>query len=265
MTCGVDGALAMRDDTALLRAVDPQPVDIVNFHSAEPVVLVCEHAGRAIPNTLGNLGLNALQLKQHIAYDIGAENVARRMSELLNVPLVLQPYSRLIIDCNRPLDAPDSIPAISDGVQIPGNEGLSDWHRQLRIDEVFEPFDSAIASIMEAHPRNAAFAIHSFTKQLEGGEPRPWDIGLCFRQDLTTAHSLAASIGKADPSLMIGLNEPYRIEDSSDWFLPVHCEPRKLAHCLIEIRNDLLTTTAACDRMASMLASSISAVLDAAS
>lgn len=255
----------MRDDTALLGAVDPSPVEIVNRQSAEPVVLVCEHAGRAIPRALGNLGLSESQLTRHIAYDIGAQNVARGISDLLNVPLILQPYSRLIIDCNRPSDAPDSIPEISDGVRIPGNEGLSVWQRQARLEEVFEPFDFAVATIMEAHPRRAAFAIHSFTRQLVGGEPRPWDIGLCFRQDQSTALSLAASIAKADPDLLIGMNEPYDVDDASDWFLPVHCEPREVSHCLIEIRNDLLTTPAGCDRMASILATSISSVLDSVS
>ncbi len=83
-----------------------------------------DHAGRAVPNQLGRLGLPETAFDLHIAWDIGAAGVTRRLSEALGAACILQRYSRLVIDCNRDPFKPDAIPAVSDGVTIPANEGL---------------------------------------------------------------------------------------------------------------------------------------------
>ena len=56
----------------------------------------------------------AAELSRHIAWDPGALPVAERMADALDAPLVESRISRLVIDCNRPLDAPDLIPAVSE-------------------------------------------------------------------------------------------------------------------------------------------------------
>ncbi len=240
----------------LLGPGDPAPVEIVNASSRHPVLLVCEHAGQAIPKQLGDLGLQAGEIDRHIGWDIGAEGVARRMAALLGCACVIQRYSRLVIDCNRPPHAADAMPGISDGTEIPGNRNLASVDRTARVDAIFKPYDAALAGCLARQPRRAAFSIHSFTPRM-GGKPRPWDVGLLFRKDEQTSASLARMLGAADPDLVIGINEPYRIDDLSDWFVPVHCEPRGLAHSLIEIRNDRINTAAGQDRWAAMLAALI--------
>ena len=86
-------------------------------------VIVVDHAGARIPRALENLGVPAAELDRHIAWDIGSLGLARRMSALLDAPLIAQNYSRLVIDCNRDPGVATSIPEISEWVAIPGNTG----------------------------------------------------------------------------------------------------------------------------------------------
>ena len=227
----------------LLLSSDPNPVELVNAHSDHPVVLVCEHAGQAVPDALNGLGLPPGALDAHIGWDIGARAVTLRLAKALGMPAVLQRYSRLVIDCNRPPEAPDSVPAVSDGVLVPDNAGLNDKARQARVSEIFEPFHDATAALLDHPCRRATFAIHSFTPSM-GGRTRPWDIGLLYRYDEKTSPLLRDSIAAIRPDLLIGMNEPYQIDDESDWFVPHHGEARGFAHSLIEIRNDQIVDVA---------------------
>ncbi len=240
----------------LLTPADPAPVEHVNGGSDAPVLLLCEHAGNKVPARLGNLGVSDEILTSHRGFDIGAESVARALAGLLNAPLILQRYSRLVIDANRPPSSDQSILEISDGEVIPGNQDLMDASRQARLSEIFEPMDSAINSGFASHERRAAFSIHSYTPRL-GDENRPWHAGFLSRASLPTAERLMASVARQAPDLNLALNQPYQIEDGTDWFIPRHAEPRALPHCLIEIRNDQIQARDQADRWASMLAEAI--------
>ena len=264
----IEGGKSMMLDTGsdtgrLLTNDDPAPFEIVNGDSDHPVVLICEHAGRNIPRKLGALGLDAEHFDLHIAYDIGSGSVARAMAEKMGAPLILQPFSRLVVDCNRPTSADDAIPSRVDGVAIPGNAGIVEYERKQRISEIFEPFHDAVSAVLDRTPRRAAIAIHSFTPQL-AGQFRPWDIAFLFRKDTATSKRLADAIRVTRPGLFIGMNEPYAIEDSADWFVPYHGERRGLAHSLIEIRNDHLRSDDDCANWATMLAEAIDYFLQGA-
>jgi predicted N-formylglutamate amidohydrolase len=130
-------------------------------------VLVCEHAGRRIPKSLGTLGLSQSDLSRHIAWDIGAEAVARGMSVLLGAPLVLQRYSRLVYDCNRPPDSSDAMPIISESTPIPGNQKLAPDARLSRVESIYRPFHAALAALLDRRAvrgiSSALVTIHSFT------------------------------------------------------------------------------------------------------
>jgi len=223
--------------TTLLGASDPEPVEVLHFDSDMPLLLLCEHAGRAVPAMLGNLGVSQEVLASHRGWDIGAGDVARRLACLLNAPLVLQGYSRLVIDANRPPGSPSSVPSVSDGEAIPGNQGLTAEHVEARVAEIFKPMDMAVVRGFSACPRRVAFSIHSFTPRLSGVD-RPWHAGFVSRRSVSTAERIRASIARAASDLTLAINEPYQIEDETDWFIPVHAETRGLPHCMIEIRND---------------------------
>lgn len=220
------------------------------------MALVCEHAGNAVPAALENLGLSSDQLREHTAIDIGAAATAQRIAELLDVPLLMQRYSRLVIDCNRPTNAPDSIPENSHGTIVPANDTLNEQQRKARIDEIFMPYDNALRTLLEAPDRRFAFSIHSFTPTLKN-TLRPWDIGLLFRQDTQTSTHLCRYINDIDSSFSVGLNQPYQIDDESDWFIPRYAERLGLQHSLIEIRNDHVQSLQGQTRMASILAAAI--------
>ena len=242
----------------LLTDDDPPPIEWVNRDGASPIALVCEHAGRAVPIRLGDLGVSAADLERHIAWDVGAARVARGLAERLDAPLVMQRYSRLVIDCNRPPDSPLAIPVTSDGTLVPANRDMTAQERARRVDEIFRPYDEAVTELLDdGAARRLAIAMHSFTPALSDGVPRPWDIGFLFRRDRPTATALAEFVRSATPGLEIGMNRPYRVNDASDWFTTRHAEPRGLRHALIEIRNDHLSDDAGCDRWADRLATAI--------
>ncbi|WP_428649482.1 N-formylglutamate amidohydrolase [Roseibium sp.] len=236
MTIGQMKAIGPR----LLAGRDPSPVEVLNPNSDFPVVLLCEHAGQCVPERLDGLGIGRDDLDAHIGWDIGAAAVTRHLAELLGAPALLQNFSRLVIDCNRPPEAPDSIPEASDGVTIPANRGLDPADRQARIDEVFWPFHEAVDGLFDRADRLAAFSVHSFTPVMDGIR-RPWELSFLYRKDKSTSEALRALVRAQRPEMEIGMNQPYQIEDASDWFVPRHGEARGLAHSLIEIRNDLIS------------------------
>ena len=108
-------------DPARLDHNDPPPFTQLNPEGGSRFLITCDHASRAVPGHMKGLGLAAGDLSRHIAWDIGAAMVTRHLAERLDSPAFLAGYSRLIIDCNRPLTSPTSIPPVSDGSQIPAN------------------------------------------------------------------------------------------------------------------------------------------------
>lgn len=242
----------------LLGPDDPAPVEVVNANSHAGIVLLCEHAGRAIPKALGDLGVSEEVITSHRGWDIGAENLAREVADMLGAPLVLQRYSRLVIDCNRPPDGAEAIPEVSDHAKVPGNHTLTKGQRAMRIDEIFAPMDAELNRLFAHKPRSAAFSIHSFTPRLNGID-RPWHAGFLSRARADTARILMSDIARSRPDLTLAINEPYRIEAQGDWFIPAHAETRGLAHSLIEIRNDLIGDADGIRLWAGLLAQAITA------
>ena len=170
----------MRMEDSLLESDEPEPAEIIDGCEAE-FLLECEHAGCAIPRLLDGLGLADNELKSHIGWDIGAAQVTRGLSKRLGAPAILQRYSRLVIDCNRSPEAPDSMPEVSHGVRIPGNMNLGRQDRMTRRQCIFDPFDRAVGQMVGRPGLKLVVAVHSFTP-LAFGVKRPWDIGFLFRQ-----------------------------------------------------------------------------------
>ena len=227
----------------LLEPDEPNPVTLENESGDSVFFLTCEHAGRAFPRRLGRLGLPEAETLRHIAWDIGIGAVGRDLSLLLNAAVILQTYSRLVIDCNRDPKVPSSIPEISEATEIPGNRSLDEAERAARVDAIFRPYHNAIAAALDrraaADRASVLVALHSFTPVFKGVS-RPWHVAVLFNRDPRLAHALAELL-RADGSLMVGENEPYRVSDLTDYTVPVHGERRGLPHVEIEIRQDLIT------------------------
>lgn len=235
---------------SLLAATDPPAFEVVNAAGASLFVLVCDHASNRVPLKLHNLGLNAQQLADHISWDSGAADVARMLSVLIDAPLVLGGYSRLVIDCNRPLHSKELIVVQSDGVTIPGNEHLTADDRDRRVTTFFNPYHEAIAQLLNSRKDpTALLSIHSFTANLNGIQ-RPWHIGVACRHDERLAKQLYAALLQHPDIVMglfnVGYNQPYAVEDEFDYTLPVHGEGRGLPCAMLEIRqNEIQLPTAA--------------------
>jgi predicted N-formylglutamate amidohydrolase len=233
-----------KSETLFFSPGDPEPVETVNHDGRSAFMLTCEHAGRAIPKRLGDLGVAAPDMDRHIAWDVGAEGLSRRLAQSLDAPLFLQRYSRLVVDCNRPFEAPDCFVAASDATPVPGNAGLTGLDRRQRFEAIHQPFHDAVARHLDrrAAERKPAIliAIHSFTPRLAGGAARPWHLGVLANRYPRFAKALLAAFDRANPAIPSAYNEPYTIDDLSDYTIPVHGERRGLPHALLEIRNDLI-------------------------
>jgi predicted N-formylglutamate amidohydrolase len=248
----------------LLAIDEPAAFEIVNAGGAGNAVLSCDHASPRLPRRLGTLGLGAAHLADHIAWDPGAADVARRLSDLLDAPLVLSGYSRLVIDCNRPLDSSESIPAQTDGVPVPGNRTLTPADRELRIEALFTPYHRAIRELLDrrADRPSLLLSIHSFTPAL-AGERRPWSIGFAHGRDRRFAALMVGAMNR-DEGLVVGDNQPYSVDDTTDYTIPVHGEDRGLPHVLVEIRQDGIATAADAATWAERLAAAFRHVEPAA-
>ncbi len=227
-------------ETTLL-AGEAGPVVLLNGGGRSPFLLICEHASNRLPKVLGTLGLAASELERHIAWDIGAENVARQLSRLLDAPLVLQRYSRLAYDCNRPPDSAEAMPEVSETTNIPGNRNLSPAERWARISEIYRPFHGSVAEVLDRRAADGVgslvVSIHSFTPVYKG-KSRAVELGILHDRDTR----LSARLIDRFPGVDARLNEPYGPEDGVLHTLNLHAAPRSLQHAMLEIRNDFIST-----------------------
>ncbi len=230
----------------LLDPDESSPVRVLRETGRSDLFLTADHAGRAIPRRLGQLGLPENELVRHIGWDIGIAGVTERLSQALDATAVLQIYSRLVIDCNRDPSVPTSIPEISELTEIPGNRHLSDADRAARIEAIFAPYHARIRTLLDdraaAGRRTVLVAMHSFTPIFKG-ESRAMHVGVLYNRDATLANTLLALL-RAEGDLVVGDNAPYAITDTSDYGIPVHGEQRGLVHVEIEIRQDLIADEA---------------------
>jgi predicted N-formylglutamate amidohydrolase len=219
-------------------------------------VLVCEHASNHIPARYAGLGLPEAELRRHIAWDIGAAALSRRLSVLLDAPLIMSGASRLLIDCNRPLGAPSSTPLVSEATEIPGNHGLLPEEVATRRAAFFDPFQAEVTRCLDgreaAGVRSVILGIHSFTPVFLG-TPRPWHAGVLYRDAVEFGAWLRDALS-ADTALVVGDNEPYQVNLEEDYTVPVHGDARGIPAALIEVRQDLLGSNSGIEAWAQRLA-----------
>ena len=70
----------------LLGERDSAPARIVNEGGRSDILLVGDHAGNAIPSSLGDLGLSAADRHRHIAWDLGVRALGEHLAQ---TPLAL--------------------------------------------------------------------------------------------------------------------------------------------------------------------------------
>jgi predicted N-formylglutamate amidohydrolase len=231
---------------SLLAPEEPAAFRVEREQGRSPFLLICDHAGARVPRRLNSLGLSAADLQRHIAWDIGAAQVATRLAERLDAFLILQTYSRLVIDCNRPPGSAQSIVQVSEATRIPGNDSVPPEEVLARQQEIFRPYHERICAELDlrkaAQQSSILIALHSFTPSFHGVR-RFWHAGVLYNRDRRLADALLQAL-RADPDLVVGDNEPYSVSDSTDYAIPVYGEQRGLLHVGIELRQDLVADEA---------------------
>ena len=227
------------------RSREPAPVLVTNGDGRSPFVILCDHASNYIPAAYGDLGLSDAERTSHIAWDPGALAVSKRLSIALNAPLVQSTVSRLMIDCNRSLDASNLFWTLSEATRIAANEGLDQAEKALRIDRYYRPYHAAVTALIDARVKarqeTVLVCMHSFTP-VYNGVARPWAAGLIHGGDAAFARGVFDSLCAKREGLVIGWNEPYSAVDGVTFTLEHHGDVRGLPAVMVEIRNDEIQT-----------------------
>ena len=220
---------------------DPAPYTLFNGSGRAPVLVLCDHASNAVPSWIGDLGVSEDALGSHIGWDIGALEMAERIAERADAPGVFSAFSRLALDCNRPLDHAGLIPEVSDGVAVPANVGLTQQQAGERIERIFLPYHFAIADqlarFVERGVEPFVLSVHSCTPVMDNFK-RPWPIGIAHSPDERVSRPLIEVLER-NGGFEVGDNEPYAVDDS-DYTVIAHGLERGLKHVLVEVRQDLI-------------------------
>jgi predicted N-formylglutamate amidohydrolase len=229
-------------ERVLLANDEPAPFRVSPGGEKSPFFITCDHAGRQLPRALGTLGLSSAELASHVAWDIGAAGVSERLALALDAFLILQTYSRLAIDCNRPLCSPSSIAERSELTVVPGNRAISPVEAERRAASIFRPYHDRIHQELDRRrdrQRPTIFiAVHTFTPVFMG-VARPWHIGVLYNRDPRLGRALL-DVLRRETSLVVGDNEPYSVSDLTDYGIVEYGEKRGLLHVELEIRQDLV-------------------------
>ena len=229
-------------------------IDGPNSHA----LVICDHASNAFPPGYGALGLPPEALQRHIAYDIGAAWLARKLAALLEAPALLSTYSRLLIDPNRGEDDPTLVMRYSDGAIVPGNARADAREIERRRRLYWAPYREAVHASVEAMQAAgtspALVSIHSFTPVWRG-VPRPWKVAVLWDADPRLAEPLISAL-RAEPDIgpdEVGDNEPYDGALMGDTIYDA-ATTRGLSNALIEVRQDLIATQPEAEAWAERLA-----------
>ncbi len=245
----------MTDDTTAT------PFRILGQDRPSRWLITCDHATNRVPDWVGGgtLGIAPADMARHIAYDVGAAGLTERLAERLDAPAILSDFSRLVIDPNRGEDDPTLLMRLYDGTVIPTNRLADAAERQRRLDRLHRPYHAALARVAALHPDRCICAVHSFTPQLRGRPPRPWQVGILYSHaDARLGPAMVAAC--RDQGWITGENQPYDGHldgDSVDRHALRHGRP----NMLIEVRNDLIATPEGQQIWADRLAPVITQVL----
>ena len=235
----------------------PQSYEIAGADRGGRWLFTSDHASNHVPDWVndGDLGLPAHDMARHIAYDVGAAGVTSKLAALMDSPALMSKFSRLVIDPNRGEDDPTLLMRLYDGTIIPANRYADQTERERRLDRLHRPYHAAYGDLVSRRDDVVICAVHSFTPQLRGRPPRPWEIGVLYAHDDRLAQPFMAAC--RDQGWCVGDNEPYTGHLPGD-SVDRHALRDGRPNVLIELRNDLIADTAGqtlwADRLAPILA-----------
>lgn len=255
--------MGIEGDYPLIGPGDSPPFFDYNPGGKAPVLLVADHASPYFPAAMNQLGLADWVLERHVTWDIGSDKLARFLADELDAPLVLAGFSRLIVDPNRKTEDASAFPEISDGIAIPGNMGLTEEEKALRVRSFFEPYHNRISRRLGmfagAGVTPAMIAIHTCSPVFDR-IVRPWHVGIMWDRDPRISVPLICHFEETD-GICVGDNEPYSGRHPNDFTIDHHAEPAGLPHVGIEVRQDLVDTGEGAREWAKILADGLKPIL----
>ena len=248
---------------SLIGPSDPAPVSVHNEGGTASVLVVCDHASRAIPQGMSQLGVEDWVLDRHVAWDIGAASVARALADALDAPAILAGYSRLVVDPNRAVEDATAFVQVNDGIVVPANLGLSREEKRRRVECFFDPYHAAISTRLRAFRKRGVapgvIAVHTYVPVLNR-VVRQWHVGVMWDKDPRIALPLITRLSSLD-GLYVGDNEPYSGRHPHDFTLDHHAEAAGLPYVGIEVRQDLAATEDGARKWGNLLAEALRAIL----
>jgi len=246
-----------------IKVLAARGVRTLDGDAASPLLLLCEHGGRAVPARWADLGLGPELLASHFGSDPGAAAFTERLSALLRAPAVIGAWSRLFLDLNRHAHDWQATRPDCAGIPVPGNRGVCDADRAAREAVARAPFDAAVARLRPG--RRILLSVHTCTPIFDGFA-RPWPVGVLWLTRDPLAARLIAELAAAGLG-PVGDNEPYDWRRADGYTL--RAEARAGVEALyVEVRNDLLVTSDGVEdcarRFAAALAATLAATLEAA-
>jgi predicted N-formylglutamate amidohydrolase len=253
----------------LLCPADP-PVITHRPGTIPGLLAVAEHAGWAVPRSLGNLGCSLDFSNVHFGCDIGVAGIMKELNAL-GAETFESNYSRAVLDPNRMPGEPTLIPAMQDGIALPANAAITPEEREDRIRLFYEGYHAPLDALVETRFRDTPnffyLSVHSMEKHLDvdslghktDGQIRP-RIALLYRaKEEAIAHDFAAFFHKNGIE-DVGMNVPYSALDERHEFpMFLKHQPRVLL-LMIEFRNDLIRTPEGLRHHARLLMEAIEAV-----
>ena len=245
------------DSATIAKEIFAVPAFEVQNEAAEfPCLFVCEHASNYIPPAYMKLGLSLADIETHIGWDLGARDLLDHLSKELMCTTVSCNYSRLLIDCNRPLEVESIIPTVSEHYKVPGNTNIGHQERQIRSDSIYKPFHAAVESqvlrLTEKHTQLPIIGIHSFTPVFHG-EKRPWEFSLMWKQESPFISALIEHFQNHEIKDVVGYNEPYSVEAIRAHTTEHYTDVHKLPAAIFEVRQDLLSDQAGIERWSAII------------
>jgi predicted N-formylglutamate amidohydrolase len=239
-----------------------QPFEIIGPDRPSRWLVTCDHATNTVPPAIGELGIAPADMARHIAYDVGAAGLSRRLADRLDAPAILSNFSRLVIDPNRGEDDPTLLMKLYDGTIIPRNRHADAAERERRMAAFYRPYHTAYATLAARRRDTVICAVHSFTPRLLGRAERPWQIGILYsHRDTRLALPLLDRL-RAETGLVVGENEPYGGHLDGD-AIDRHALTPGRPNVLLELRHDLIAhedgQIAWADRLAPILDETLAA------
>ncbi|SHI83306.1 Predicted N-formylglutamate amidohydrolase [Wenxinia saemankumensis] len=204
-------------------------------------LVMVDHATNRVPDWVngGDLGLQAADMARHIAFDPGALGFALALGDALGATVVSSDFSRLVIDPNRGEDDPTLLMRLYDGSVIPANRAAGADERERRLDRLHRPYHRAVEALAARRSDTVLCSIHTFTPQLRGRPPRPWQVGILSSPRDTRLTSAVLRRLSRESDLTVGDNQPYTGDLPGDSIDRHGLAPGR-PNVLVEIRNDLL-------------------------